>query len=138
MDITHPATEADVEAVTRLVEAVDAAQRTEDAEAFLALFRSDAVWVTRNGKRLYGLPEIAAFTRRVLPGATAESYATYAPAHVLFIRPDVAVVNVDQRYRRHDGAPSDDGVGSPVYVLAKDDGEWRIAAGQNTQVVTDG
>lgn len=79
--------------------------------------------------------EIARFTRSVLPGAMPESTATYDVEHVLFVRPDVAVVNIRQRPRRLDGSPLDDvPEGRPVYVLARNQGEWQIAAGQNTQV----
>jgi len=127
----------DVDAIEKLVTTIEDAQRREDADAFLALFRENAVWVTGHGKRLYGLPAIAEFTRRVLPGATADSYATYVPNHVLFVRPDIAVVNVTQTVRHHDAAPGDqpEYVGSPVYFLARQDGDWRIAAAQNTIVV---
>lgn len=63
------------------------------------------------------------------------STGSYEVVHVLFVRPDVAVVNVRQRRVTHDGDPVP-GVpeGRPVYVLANKDGTWQIAAGQNTQV----
>lgn len=128
---------ADVDAILALVATVEEAQSKEDADAFLALFRDDALWVTGHGKRLYGRDTIAEFTRRVLPGATKESYATYTPDHLLFVRPDIAVVNVNQKYARRPGSTAELSVetGSPVYFLAKDDGEWQIAAAQNTVVV---
>jgi uncharacterized protein (TIGR02246 family) len=129
--------EADVDAIVALVATVEEAQSKEDADAFLALFREDALWVTGHGKRLYGRDTIAEFTRRVLPGATTDSYATYTPDHLLFVRPDIAVVNVNQKYAVRAGSTAELPVetGSPVYFLAKDAGEWRIAAAQNTVVV---
>jgi uncharacterized protein (TIGR02246 family) len=129
--------EADVDAIIALVATVEEVQSKEDADAFLGLFREDALWVTGHGKRLYGRETIAEFTRRVLPGATTDSYATYTPDHLLFVRPDIAVVNVNQQYARRPGSTTELPVdtGSPVYFLAKDDGEWRIAAAQNTVVV---
>ncbi|MEU4394610.1 SgcJ/EcaC family oxidoreductase [Kribbella sp. NPDC023855] len=133
--------QADVEAIVALVAAVEEAQSKEDADAFLALFRDDdSLWVTGHGKRLYGRETISEFTRRVLPGATKESYATYTPDHLLFVRPDIAVVNVNQKYALRPGSTAELPVetGSPVYFLAKDDGEWRIAAAQNTVVVPEG
>ncbi|ADB34310.1 hypothetical protein Kfla_5296 [Kribbella flavida DSM 17836] len=123
----------DVDQILELVKTVDKAQRDEDADAFLALFRQDALWVTGHGKRLYGRDTIAEFTRRVLPGATASGYATYTPDHLLFVRPDIAVVNVNQTYHQHDGTATSQG--SPVYFLAKDNDTWQIAAAQNTVVV---
>jgi hypothetical protein len=47
----------------------------------------------------------------------------------------VAVVNVLQRPVTHGGEPLDDAPqGSPVYVMSKEGGEWRIAAAQNTHI----
>jgi uncharacterized protein (TIGR02246 family) len=65
-----------------------------------------------------------------------ESTATYEVVHVLFIRPDVAAVKVRQRPVTLDGRPIlDDNEGSPLYVMAKEDGVWRLVAGQNTLVL---
>lgn len=58
--------------------------------------------------------------------------ATYQVEHVLFIRPDVAAVKVVQRYFDGDGQLS--GEGSPMYVMAKQDGRWLLTANQNTAV----
>ena len=128
---------ADLAAIIALVAAVDDAQRREDADAFLSLMRDDAVWVTGGGRRLYGLPAISEFTRAVLPGATAASFASYEPDHILFVTPDVAVVNVNQRYVARDGSSPDE-LGSPVYVLLRESGGWRIAAAQNTPIPGEG
>lgn len=101
----------------------------------MALLAQDAVWVTAHGRRLTGREEIRSFTEEVLPGAMAESTATYRVEHVTFVRPDVAVVNVRQQPVTHDGQPLDgQPEGRPVYVMSRDQGEWRIRAGQNTQV----
>src|SRR5918998_1245290 len=79
---------------------------------------------------------VAAFTRQVLPGAMQDSTATYEVAHVLFIRPDVAAVKVRQRAVTLDGEPIEgENEGSPLYVMAKEDGQWRLVAGQNTIVL---
>lgn len=137
MDITGTIpSQDDVDQILALLTTVDHAQRTEDPDAFLGVFREDALWVTGHGKRLYGRDAIGTFTRKVLPGATTDTYATYEPDHLLFVRPDIAVLNVNQTYRqREDDKPLDHG--SPIYFLAKDNNTWRIAAAQNTIVVTE-
>jgi uncharacterized protein (TIGR02246 family) len=134
---TSDAQQADVEAIVRLVADVEHAQQNELPEAFMKLFRTqDPVWTTAHGMRLSGWSEINAFTHKVLPGAMKHSTATYEVVRILFVRPDVAVVNVRQRPVQLDGRPIEDQPeGRPFYVLAKDDGEWKIAAAQNTQVV---
>ncbi|WP_434445228.1 SgcJ/EcaC family oxidoreductase [Lentzea sp. E54] len=122
--------------IEQLVATVEHSQQNELPEEFIGLFRSDAIWTTAHGKRLTGRDEIASFTRQKLPGSSKEQTATYEVAHVLFIRPDVAAVKIRQRPVRLDGTPLlDQNEGSPLYILSKEDGEWRIAAGQNTIVL---
>jgi uncharacterized protein (TIGR02246 family) len=121
--------------IEKLVATVQHAQQNELPEEFIDLFREDAIWTTAHGKRLFGRDEIASFTRQVLPGAGAEALATYEVSHVLYIRPDVAAVKIRQRRIAPDGTYLDVAEGSPLYVLSKEDGTWRIAAGQNTIVL---
>lgn len=64
---------------------------------------------------------------------------TMEVVHVLFIRPDVAAVKVRQQYSKIDGRPVDDDdititEGTPLFVMAKEDGQWRLVASQNTEV----
>lgn len=132
-----PDTDAEVAAIRRLVAEVEHAQQNELVDRFLSVFRQEnPVWTTGHGKRLSGFEEIATFTRTVLPGTTAESTAVYDVERVLFLRPDVAAVNVRQQPVRHDGARlTDRPEGRPFYILVKEDGTWRIGAAQNTVAV---
>ncbi|MEU1218473.1 SgcJ/EcaC family oxidoreductase [Streptomyces microflavus] len=150
-----PAPQEDVDAIVAFVAGVQEAQQNAQPDAFLGGFREDAIWTTAHGKRLTGLPEISAFTRKVLPPqAGSPVTATYTVALILFIRPDVAAVKVRQRPATREGGEFLDEIfrgaedpteliaahpesvpGTPTYVLAKDDGVWRIAAAQNTSVI---
>ena len=128
--------EDEIAAIRELVATVERVQQRELVDEFVALFRNDAVWTTGNGQRLFGRNAIAAFTARVLPGWTAHgNTATYEVEHVLFIRPDVAAVKVKQTYFTPDG--EHESVGTPMYVVAKEDGHWLLTANQNTPVRTD-
>lgn len=123
-------------AIHDLVATVERVQQLELVDEFVALFRSDAIWTTGRGHRLFGRDAIAEFTANVLPGWTAGgSTATYEVEHVLFIRPDVAAVKVKQQYFTADGAL--ESVGTPMYVMAKENDRWLLTANQNTPVVTD-
>ncbi|CAM5437295.1 SgcJ/EcaC family oxidoreductase [Streptomyces badius] len=150
-----PAPQEDVDAIVAFVAGVQEAQLNADPDAFLAGFREDAIWTTAHGKRLTGLPEISAFTRKVLPPqADSPVIATYTADLILFVRPDIAAVKIRQRPAERAGGAYLDKIfhgqedpaelmaarpeavpGTPTYVLAKDDGVWRIAAAQNTQVL---
>lgn len=123
--------EKELAAIAEVVAAVERAQNGELVDEFVSLFREDAIWTTGHGKRLFGRDAIAAFTRQVLPGAMAGTTATYEVEHVLFIRPDVAAVKVRQVSRTGDEVA----VGSPMYVMSKEDGRWLLTANQNTPVL---
>jgi uncharacterized protein (TIGR02246 family) len=128
--------DAEIEAITRVVHILEHAQQNELPDEFVGLFRQDAIWTTGGGKRLIGRDEISAFTHQVLPGAMKDSTATYEVAHVLFVRPDVAAVKVRQRPVTLAGQPIEgQSEGSPLYVMAKEGGQWLIVAGQNTVVI---
>ncbi|MCG7523383.1 SgcJ/EcaC family oxidoreductase [Streptomyces sp. OfavH-34-F] len=133
MDTESAAHAADIEAMHQVVATVERSQRRKDPDAFLSLFRPDAIWTTAHGKVLIGLDAISAFTREVLPASQWDGEVTYEVAHVVFIRPDVAAVKVRQRYVFPDGESE----GAPLYVMSREpDGRWLLSAGQNTEVLT--
>ncbi|WP_344920460.1 SgcJ/EcaC family oxidoreductase [Streptosporangium oxazolinicum] len=126
--------QADMEAIRQVVATVEHAQNNELPDEFLALFRADAIWTTGGGKRLFGREAISTFTHQVLPGGMRDLTVTFEIEHVLLIRPDVAAVKVRQVYRKPDGTEE---VGTPLFVMAKEDGRWRLTACQNTIVPGD-
>jgi uncharacterized protein (TIGR02246 family) len=129
------AQEVDVALIKETVAKLERAQQNERVFDFLRLFTAEPVWVTAHGRRLTGRDEIGEFTEQVLPGSMKERTARYEVVHISFLRPDVAVVNVRQRPVTHDGEPVQaQPEGRPVYVMTREQGQWLIAAGQNTQV----
>jgi uncharacterized protein (TIGR02246 family) len=132
-DTDIAARETDIDAIKQLVATVEHAQNNELPDEFLKLFRADAIWTTGGGKRLFGLDEISTFTRQVLPGGMQGTTVAFELEHVLFIRPDVAAVKLRQIYQTPDGPD----VGSPLWVMAKEDGQWRLTACQNIGVPDD-
>lgn len=141
MNTTEQAHQADLQAIKQVVATVEHATRNEIPEEFLDLFRADAIWTTGGGKRLFGREEIATFTHQVLPGGMKGKglSVTMEVEHVLFIRPDVVAVKVRQQYSKIAGRPVDDDditftTGTPLFVMAREDGQWRLVASQNTEV----
>lgn len=126
---------ADLAAIAQFVRTVETTQWNRDADAFLALFRPDAVWTNPVGRRLTGLEEIAAFTRLGLAATPADVFATYEVEHVQFLGDDVAAVNVRSRPVRADRSPVvGENDGAKLYVLVRDRGGWKFAVGHNTLV----
>jgi uncharacterized protein (TIGR02246 family) len=135
-DVDEETRAVEIEAIKHVIATLEHSQQNELPDDFVGLFRHDAIWTTAHGRRLIGRDQISAFTHQVLPGAMKESTATYEVAHVLFVRPDVAAVKVRQRPVTLDGRPIEgESEGSPLYIMAKEDGQWRLVAGQNTVVL---
>ncbi|MFH8487782.1 SgcJ/EcaC family oxidoreductase [Streptomyces longisporoflavus] len=126
--------EAEIAAIKQVIATLEHSQQHELPDEFVGLFRADAIWTTGQGKRLTGREEISAFTHRVLPGAMKDSTVTYEVEQVLFIRSDVAAVKARAQYLTLDGQ-SIGNAGTPLYVMAKEDGQWRLVACQNTEVL---
>jgi uncharacterized protein (TIGR02246 family) len=144
MNAIEQAHQTDLEAIKQVVTTIEHAQRNELPEEFLRLFRADAIWTTGGGKRLFGREQISTFTYQMLPGGMKGKglSVTMRVEHVLFIRPDVAAVKVRQRYSKLDDRPVDDEditftEGTPMFVMAKEGGQWRLVASQNTEVADD-
>jgi uncharacterized protein (TIGR02246 family) len=146
MPTRTPEVETEIEAIEQVVATVQHATQNEIVEEFVDLFRADAVWTTGGGHRLFGRDEISAFTRKVLPGGMKGLTITMEVVHVLFIRDDVAAVKVRQIYTSNEredaealgfaGRPdAAEGEGTPLFVMAKEDGRWLLVACQNTAVL---
>ena len=68
--------------------------------------------------------------------AHTESTEAPAAAPTGVILTDVAAVKVRQRPVTLDGRPIEgQNEGSPLYVMAKENGQWRLVACQNTEVL---
>ncbi|WP_228000733.1 SgcJ/EcaC family oxidoreductase [Nocardia australiensis] len=128
---------ADIEALEQIAATIEHSQMNELAEEFIGLFRHDAIWTTGGGRNLLSRDAIAAFSRKVLPGAMQGAKTTLEVVHVVFIRPDVAAVKVRQRrWSTIDGELLEDELEStPLLIAVKEEGRWQLVAGQNTAVI---
>ncbi|MFC6881509.1 SgcJ/EcaC family oxidoreductase [Actinomadura yumaensis] len=131
MTVEDQERQSEIAAIEQVVATVEHSQNNELPDDFVGLFREDAIWTTGHGKRLFGRDAISAFTHQTLPGGLKDMTVTFEVEHVLFIRPDVAAVKVRQVYRTSDGQ----NVGTPLFVMSKEDGKWRLTACQNTPVL---
>jgi uncharacterized protein (TIGR02246 family) len=118
-----------------LVDGFLRAFNTHDAKAFGSLFTEDADWVSVAGIRVKGRADIQtehekAFTT-FFKSVTLQSTGTT----VRLVRPDVAVVHFNWELTGQvdkDGKVAAPRRGIITIVAAKEEGQWRITAGQNT------
>ncbi|MEU8227259.1 SgcJ/EcaC family oxidoreductase [Kribbella sp. NPDC048915] len=127
MEIDAQGRDVEVAAIMAVVKTVEHATNNESPDEFLSVFRDDAMWTTGGGRRFFGVEAIGAFTRQVLPGGMAGMTLEFELEHIVFIREDVAAIKLRQIYRGADGVD----VGTPLWVLAKEDGRWLLTAAQN-------
>jgi uncharacterized protein (TIGR02246 family) len=100
----------------------------------VGLFRADAIWTTAHGRRLTSRDEISAFTHQVLQGCDEGVDCD--------LRGGARVVHPARCRRRQGAAAAGDArplegrpEGYPLYIMAKEDRQCRLVAGQNTLVL---
>lgn len=132
---------ADQAAIEAVVASLDAAWAKGDADAFAAHFASDGGFTNVLGTVYFGREAFRnrhdAIFKTVFKGSTS----TLTIAKLRFVRPDVAIADVDAEIRGFAALPPGmqagaDGVGRSklLLVLLKDAGEWRISAYHNVGV----
>jgi uncharacterized protein (TIGR02246 family) len=120
-------------AVDRLVAALQDGVDHADADIYDAQFAADALWGSPYGATLQGYPLLNAAHRWLMAGGVAPS-SRYEVVQLMSPAPGVAIAHV-----RREDLTAADGKGfseMAMYVLIERDGEWWLAAGQNT-LITD-
>jgi len=131
------------EAVIRqLVAAQTEAWNRHDAAAWCKDFAPDAEFINILGTVLQGRPEIEKRHAAIFAGIFKQSRTEVTVRRLVFLGPEVALVDMDHAVTGHTGLPpgvrNTDESGTlrtrMKYVLKKSAGTWRIVAGQNTDV----
>ena len=115
-----------------VVEGFASAWNSHSIPAFERLFSEDADWVTTYDTRDDGRAKIIADLKEVHEGFAKETTVVVSKTAVRLLRSDVAVVhfNADLTWPGNEGPP----VGrTMLFVVARQAGTWKIAAGQITK-----
>ncbi|WP_412543674.1 SgcJ/EcaC family oxidoreductase [Longispora sp. K20-0274] len=132
-----PAVAEDAAALRGVPQRIVAAWADNDADAFAAAFTEDATLILPNDVYLTSREQIRTFMANAYAGPFKGSRVFGEPLALKFLSADVALVIT----RGGVMAPGEDVVAAErairaTWVVAKRDGEWLIAAYQNTPVGT--
>lgn len=138
----NPQRTNDHAAIAALVQSQAEAWNRADAEAFAAHYAEDGSFTNIAGARFYGKAGFVKQHETILRTIFAGSRIAFTVDTVRFVRPDVAVVEIDSALTGVRSAPVGAGLGSDgtlhsrlQEVWTREDGRWQIAAFHNVAVV---
>lgn len=104
-------------------------------ERFAAPFTADGHLVAFDGVHFQGRGQIARFHQQLFDKWMAGSRLVGGVEQVHFLSPDVALVHaVGNTVARGKSAPARERASIQTLVAVREDGEWRLAAFQNTRI----
>jgi PPOX class F420-dependent enzyme/OxyR family protein len=129
-------------AVQRQIDELQSGLDTGEAETYNRHFARDLMWGSPYGAIIEDYDTLHAIHHRLLAGA-GRGRCRYETVRVLAVAPDVTLAQVRRSELDERGEPIPSHEGQTrfsemaLYVLVRRDGDWWLAAGQNTVVNVD-
>jgi uncharacterized protein (TIGR02246 family) len=138
LGIDNPAAEAAVQAFAA---GLQAGHDQRDAEVLNRQFAADVIWGSPFGALVEGYDQLHPIHVRFQQKPRTGPAFRYRVHHVMAISDDVAVAHIARLAMGSDGnprppssAPDQPFSEMAMYVLVRRDGQWWLAAGQNTPI----
>ncbi len=129
------ASPADEEAVRALYRRLMDGWNRGSGDAFAAAFTEEGDLVAFDGTYFRGRKEIAPFHQQLIEKWLKGSRLVGEIKDVRFLSPDVALMHaVGSTVMRGESEPSPERDSIQTLIATRDDGQWRLAAFQNTRV----
>lgn len=119
-------------AIQENVKQMETGWNTKSGAAFARPFAADADYVIINGLHIRGYDAIVKGHQQIFDTIYKDTTITLVVKQIRFLRPDVALVHVSGQ--RNSPQPDLKADATLVMVMTKNDGSWKIASFQNTQV----
>lgn len=124
----------DEAAIRKVVTRMQEGWNKGDGKGFAAPFAADAHYVVINGMWLKGRDKIAAGHQRIFDTFYKDSHNEGTVKSITFIRADVALVHVEWLLNYREQNSAREGRALSSMVMTKENGQWSIAAFQNTRI----
>ena len=131
---TPPA--GDEAAISEHVKQMEMGWNKKSGALFAKPFAEDADYVIINGTRIKGRPAIEKGHQQIFDTIYKTTTLSLTVEQVRFLRPDVAVAHVRAHMKTPQGEGPHEHDAMITLVMTKDHQGWKIAAFQNTQIVS--
>ncbi|MFF0629442.1 SgcJ/EcaC family oxidoreductase [Streptomyces sp. NPDC004296] len=120
----------DAHHITNLFNELETAFTEQDATKFDQHFTNDVIFTAVNGTRLTGWQALHTYHRERLTHHTHNIQTWYEIEHITFPHPNIAIVF----FRQPITTPHHQRTNVGTWILIKQNHQWHITAGQNTNV----
>jgi uncharacterized protein (TIGR02246 family) len=124
----------DEQAIRDIVKHLEDTWNRGDSKTYMEPFAEDVTFIQIFGGQLDGREAVEKSHRHIFDTMYKNSRVVFEIRSIRFLRPDVAIVFTRSRLEFTDPAGPRTMDTRPTLIVAKQEGQWQIAAFQNTRI----